>query len=128
MHDKLDTEQMHALGHAKLRVYVSGFLISVACTLVAYIFIDAATTTTEEYSRGVLVGIILLLAIAQLFVQLYCFLHLGKEPKPRWNLVTFSFAAILILVIVVGSLWIMNNLNYNMGMSAEQMDTYMLDQ
>jgi hypothetical protein len=34
----------------------------------------------------------------------------------------------MLVVIVAGSLWIMNNLNYNMMMTPEQMDAYMSKQ
>jgi len=54
------------------------------------------------------------LATIQLFVQLIFFLHLDREPKPFWNLQVLMFAAGVIVIIVVGSIWIMNNLNYNM--------------
>lgn len=54
-------------------------------------------------------------AISQLLVQLIFFLHLGRESKPRWNILVFLFAALVVLIVVVGSLWIMNNLDYHMG-------------
>ena len=47
-------------------------------------------------------------------VQLFLFLHLGLENKPHWNLITFLFMLLILVVIVLGSLWIMYNLNYNM--------------
>jgi cytochrome o ubiquinol oxidase operon protein cyoD len=61
-----------------------------------------------------LVAVIVGLAIIQLFVQLFFFLHLGEESKPRWNLMVLLFAAMVVIIVVFGSLWIMNNLNYNM--------------
>lgn len=47
-------------------------------------------------------------------IQLFFFLHLGLENKPHWNLITFLFTLLILVVIVLGSLWIMYNLNYNM--------------
>jgi heme/copper-type cytochrome/quinol oxidase subunit 4 len=55
------------------------------------------------------------LAIAQLITQLLFFLHLEKEPKPRWNLLVLSFAVTVAVILVFGSLWIMQNLNYRHG-------------
>jgi cytochrome o ubiquinol oxidase operon protein cyoD len=72
----------------------------------------------------VLVYIILALAVVQLVVQSVFFLHVGRDNK--WKLITYLFAILIVLIIVVGSLWIMNNLNYNMmQMTPEQMELYM---
>lgn len=54
-------------------------------------------------------------AISQLLVQLIFFLHLGRGSNVRWNILVFLFATLVILIVVIGSLWIMNNLDYNMG-------------
>jgi plastocyanin len=43
------------------------------------------------------------------------FLHLGREKKPRWNLLFLISTIGIILVVVVGSIWIMNHLHYNMS-------------
>lgn len=89
--------------------YIVGFILSIVLTFVAYILV------VNHILEGVwLVGAIIVLAIIQLFVQLFFFLHLGKESKPRWNLLMFSFALLVVVIVVFGSLWIMNNLNYNM--------------
>lgn len=52
-------------------------------------------------------------AIGQALIQLVFFLQLGLEEKPYWNIITFLFMVIVIIVIVGGSLWIMSNINYN---------------
>ena len=46
-------------------------------------------------------------------IQLVFFLHLGMESKPHWNTIAFLFMALVMLVVIGGSLWIMYNLNYN---------------
>jgi len=89
--------------------YVVGFVSSIVLTFVAYILV------VNHVLFGVgLVAVIVGLAIIQLFVQLFFFLHLGNEAKPRWNLMALLFAAMVVVIVVFGSLWIMNNLNYNM--------------
>lgn len=101
-----------------------GFGLSIVCTLV--VFFGA----TQKWFSGphVAVGFILLLAFIQALLQTRFFLHLDEEPKPRWQLHSFWFTALMVIVVVVGSLWVMINLNYNMGMSPEQMNEYMLKQ
>ncbi|MBE8365690.1 cytochrome o ubiquinol oxidase subunit IV, partial [Leptospira borgpetersenii serovar Balcanica] len=45
---------------------------------------------------------------------LVCFLHMNASSEERWNLVAFVFTLLIIAIVVVGSIWIMWNLNYNM--------------
>ncbi len=53
------------------------------------------------------------LAIVQFFVQLFFFLHLGHESKPRWRILIFSFMLLVVVIVVFGSIWIMQNLDYH---------------
>lgn len=92
-----------------LQAYGAGFVLSVVLTLLAFWVV-----TAKLYSPAFTVGIIVTLAIIQLFVQLIFFLHLGDETKPRWRLVTLGFGIGVVVIVVFGSLWIMNHLNYNM--------------
>jgi cytochrome o ubiquinol oxidase operon protein cyoD len=43
-------------------------------------------------------------------VQLRFFLHLGQEAKPRWETMIFYFMVLVLLIIALGSLWIMHDL------------------
>ena len=99
--------------------YVIGFVLSLTLTLVAYFLV-----VNHLLIGPVLIGAIILLAVTQFFVQVTLFLHVGEEAKPKWNLSAFLFMLLVVIIIVVGSLWIMANLNYNM-MSPTQMDEYM---
>lgn len=100
--------------------YVTGFFTALTVTLVAF-WVVASHGVTGGWLQAALI----VLALVQLGVQLLFFLHLGDETRPRWQLTAFIFTVIMVLVIVVGSLWIMNNLNYNMSMTPQQMDDYM---
>lgn len=72
--------------------------------------------------------LVMALAAAQMVIQLVFFLHLGNESSPKWNLAAFAFMLLMLGILVIGSLWIMNNLNYNMMMSPQEMNQYMLEQ
>jgi cytochrome o ubiquinol oxidase operon protein cyoD len=92
-----------------LKSYFIGFLLSIFLTLAAF------------YLAGnkVLTGFPLLVAVAalaflQAIAQLLLFLQLGKETKPRWNLLVLLFMLLIVGIVVIGSLWIMYNLNYRM--------------
>lgn len=104
-----------------LHLYVAGFIISVVLTVAAYLAV------VQQLAEGwLLLGVIVICALIQLYVQLVFFLHLGHESKPKWNVATFLFMLLVLLILVFGSIWIMNNLNYN-TMSPDETDTYLID-
>ncbi len=102
--------------------YASGFVLSILLTVAAYIAV-----TQHTFAGAALVTVIITLAIAQVLVQLFFFLHLGQETRPRWKLMVLLFMLVILGILVFGSLWIMQSLNYNM-MSPERMNIYMIDQ
>lgn len=106
---------------ATLGTYISGYVLSLVLTLVAYLLVRH-----PAYSNSVIVAVIVVLAIVQFLVQLVFFLHLGRETKPRWKLFVAISMIGIVLILVLGSLWIMNNLNYRM--TPQQVNTYLNDQ
>lgn len=112
--------RQHGAAQGTILSYTLGFILSLALTLAAYF-----TFTNRSLPDPLLVSVIVGLAIAQLLVQLIFFLHLGKESRPRWNLLVFLFMMLVLIIIVFGSLWIMNNLDYNM-MSPKETDEYIM--
>lgn len=104
--------------------YILGYVLSVTLTLAAF-FVVLRPGFFNLGSSGV-ISAILSLAVIQLVVQLIFFLHIGDESEGRWNLATFLTTVSVVLIIVVGSLWIMAHLNYNM--SSEQMNSYLIKQ
>lgn len=105
--------------HASMRTYTLGFVSCIVLTLAAYI-----AATTQGLNKHAAIGVIAVLAFVQLVVQLRGFLHLGVEFKPRWKLGVFAFMLVVVLILVVGSLWIMDNLNYRMMSSPQEMNQY----
>lgn len=107
---------------AAYRNYIAGFLLSIVLTLAVYIPVARHVHSHHTiYSDGLLLALMFCLAVVQLVVQLVFFLHLGRESKPRWNLMVFGLMLIVLLIVVGGSLWIMDNLNYHM-LSPEQIN------
>lgn len=103
--------------------YSIGYGLSVVWTFLAYLTVAIAT-----FSRSVTVAILVILAGLQLATQMICFLHITEKDTPRWRLVATAFTVMILVIVVAGSLWIMNSLNYNMHMTPDQMDTYMHSQ
>ena len=103
--------------------YASGFLGALTLTYLMYF------TATNGWLDGLwLAAFLLFLALVQIVLQLFVFLHIGREDGPRWTLISISYMSFMVLIIVVASLWIMANMNYNMHMSPEQMEQFMLEQ
>jgi cytochrome o ubiquinol oxidase operon protein cyoD len=100
----------HESEYGSFKTYLAGFLISIVLTLSAYLTVQLKGFTKTSIVVAIIVGF----ALLQLIAQLFLFLHLGKETKPRWKLFVLLFVIVVILILVFGSLWIMNNLNYRM--------------
>src|ERR1700758_83908 len=106
-----------------LAKYTTGFLLSLILTLIAY------SLVVSGGMNGWLLGTLGVLAIAQMVVQLIFFLHLGDETGQRLKLWSFIGMGIILLIVVIGSLWIMQNMNYNMlHMNADEKTHYMITQ
>lgn len=93
--------------HGTYKSNVIGFILSIALTLAAYFLV------TEQLLGNWMLNLALVfLGLTQVIFQLIFFLHLGDEPKPRWNFLAFLFMLSVVVILVAGSLWIMYNLDY----------------
>ena len=98
--------------HGTIGSYVIGFILSLIFTLIPYSLI-----VKQSITGGALLMIIIVFAVMQMIIQVTFFLHLGRGPKPRWNVFFFISTVGIILVVVAGSIVIINNLHYNMAPS-----------
>ncbi len=92
-----------------VRRYVLGYAIALVLTICTYL----VATSGAELTRD-LILMLGLLASAQLIVQALYFLHIGNDARPRWRTISFGVTVMVLLFIVGGSIWVMNNLDYNM--------------
>lgn len=108
----------------RLRSYVTGFILSVVLTLAAYFIV-----VEEKFAPRTMLLAVAGLAVIQLIVQLVFFLHLGREKRPRWNLMAFIFAIGVVIIVVFGSLWIMLSLDSRHGQdkSPEELEQYIIE-
>ena len=108
MNNRHNLHKEHEQGTA--RSYVVGFILALIFTLIPYHLV-----VSQNINGNKLLVTILGFAVAQLFVQVFFFLHLGRGPKPFYNVI-FFFATVGIIVIAIGgSLFIMTNLYNNMS-------------
>ncbi|CAK9884108.1 MAG: Cytochrome bo(3) ubiquinol oxidase subunit 4 [Candidatus Erwinia impunctatus] len=99
----------HGSSHGSVKSYMIGFILSIILTAIPFWMVMTGSAAKET-----LIGVVIVCAVVQVLVHLTYFLHLNTSPEERWNLVAIVFAALIVLIVVVGSLWIMWNLNYNM--------------
>ena len=104
-HD-LSLKEIKKESHGTLKAYVIGFIASIILTAASF-----GLVATRMLSGSLLVYAIVVLALIQAIVQLRFFLHVGQEAKPRWETVVFYFMVLVLLIIALGSLWVMHDLN-----------------
>lgn len=99
----------HAGGHASVKGYVIGFVLAVILTVIPFKIVMDGTM-----DKGTMLWTILGMAVVQIVVHLKYFLHLDSSSEQRGNVVALLFTALILVIVVAGSLWIMHNLNHNM--------------
>ena len=98
------------LGEKKLSIYIAGTITCIFLTLLPF-----AAVMFRGVFEETAVGIIVTCALAQFIIQLVCFLRLNYHTEQaRLNVQSFALCLFILFVILVGSLWIMDNLHHNM--------------
>jgi cytochrome o ubiquinol oxidase operon protein cyoD len=89
--------------------YLIGLGLAALITVVAF-FISG---TSLVWQPSIPIALFVL-AIAQMGVHLVFFLHITTGPDNVNNLLALAFGVLIVLLLIVGSLWIMSHLNHNM--------------
>jgi cytochrome o ubiquinol oxidase subunit IV len=89
--------------------YLIGLGLATLITVVA--FFIAGTSLVWQPSIPIALFV---LAIAQMGVHLVFFLHITSGPENVNNVLALAFGVLIVLLLIVGSLWIMSHLNHNM--------------
>ncbi|WP_180123643.1 cytochrome o ubiquinol oxidase subunit IV [Acinetobacter sp. YH12097] len=95
--------------HGNVKQYTIGFILSVLLTVIPF-----GMVMVGGFSRGLLVAVIAITAVAQVLIQLVYFLHMNSSSEQRWNVIAFVYTILTIAILLVGSVWIMNYLHFNM--------------
>lgn len=94
----------------RLRPYLAGFVLSLVLTVIPFGLVATRALPVEQILMAIAVA-----AMVQVVVHLRFFLHLDLRTTPKENLLALGFAAVLICIMIGGSLVIMFNLHYRMG-------------
>lgn len=106
MSEELSLRQIQKEWHGTLQAYAIGFLASLILTFASFTLV-----ITQALTGHALIFTIAFLAFVQAIFQLRFFLHAGQEAKPQWESLVLYFMIMVLLIIVLGSLWIMFDLN-----------------
>lgn len=110
-------QQAHAHGdvshgqstHGSRNSYLIGFALSAILTVIPFWLV------MSNAMLGInAIWMIAAFAAAQIFVQVYFFLHVDFSPEQRNTLYSFLFTLFVVAIVMGGSLWIMHNANENM--------------
>ncbi|MBG6158199.1 cytochrome o ubiquinol oxidase operon protein cyoD [Labrenzia sp. EL_159] len=92
-----------------LSTYLTGFVLAVVLTAIPF-----ALVWGELLTGPAVYYVIAVAAVLQVVVHLVFFLHLNLRSTSAENLFFLGFAAVLIFIMVGGSLWIMMDLHHRM--------------
>lgn len=92
--------------HGSYKSYIIGFILCLLLTIVSFLLVYSKLLTGHTLAYT-LIG----LGIVQAIIQMLFFLHVGQEDKPRWETISFCFMVMCVLILVIGSLWVLNDLN-----------------
>ena len=95
--------------HFTLRTYLTGFFTAAALTVVPF-WLVMARPVSGTLAAVLIVGF----AVAQILVHTFAFLPVNARAQGGWILIAYVFTAVILLIAVGGSLWIMFHLNSNM--------------
>jgi cytochrome o ubiquinol oxidase operon protein cyoD len=92
-----------------IAAYLVGLGLATFLTIVS--FFIARTTLVWQPSIPVALAV---LAIAQMGVHLVFFLHITTGPDNVNNVMALAFGVLIVFLVIVGSLWIIGQMNHNM--------------
>jgi cytochrome o ubiquinol oxidase operon protein cyoD len=110
-HDTAPGDEHH--GHAGVAEGVRGYLIGLILASGLTVASFWAAKSGAIWGPGVPVAL-LVFAVAQMGVHLAFFLHITTGPDNTNNVLALAFGTLIVLLVIVGSIWIMANMNHNM--------------
>lgn len=95
--------------HGSVKSYVTGLVLSLILTIIPFGVVMSGTLSVLTT-----VIVVAVTAVLQILVQLVMFMHMNTKADEGWNLMSFVFTLTILVLVVGGSLWIMQHLHLNM--------------
>ena len=96
--------------HASVKGYLTGFLLAVVLTAIPFWLVMGKVLPTSGMTALVVLGF----ATVQIVVHMVYFLHMNTRVEGGWSMLALLFTAVLVLIMLSGSIWVMYHLNTNM--------------
>jgi cytochrome o ubiquinol oxidase operon protein cyoD len=116
-HDHGDHGHDDGIPHVSAREYLTGFVLSLVLTAIPF----ALVMGKGVQNSTALAVVLLAFAAVQIVVHMVYFLHMNARSEGGWNLLALVFTAVLVVIVLSGSLWVMHHLNSNMMPGAHEM-------
>jgi cytochrome o ubiquinol oxidase operon protein cyoD len=104
------------VAHGSIKDYSIGFILSVILTAIPF-WLVMGKVLHPSLTGFVILGF----AALQVVVHMVYFLHMNSKSEGGWNMMALIFTAIVLFIVMAGSIWVMFHMNANMmpGMGAE---------
>jgi cytochrome o ubiquinol oxidase operon protein cyoD len=99
-----------APGHGSVKDYLIGFGLSVVLTAVPFWLVMTGAIADPRTTAYVIMAF----AAVQVVVHMVYFLHMNSKSENGWTLMALIFTAIIVVICLSGSLWVMYHMNINM--------------
>ena len=108
--DFLDAHHDDGIPHVSIREYLTGFVLSLVLTAIPF----ALVMGKGIHNATALAVVLLAFAAVQIVVHMVYFLHMNAKSEGGWNLLALVFTAVLVIIVLSGSMWVMQHMNRNM--------------
>ena len=96
-----------------IRQGIHGYLIGLVLAALLTVASFYAVNTQLIWGPGIAV-VLAVLAVAQIGVHLVFFLHVTTAPDNTNNVLALAFGVLIVILLIGGSVWIMDHLNERM--------------
>ncbi|MCS4243656.1 cytochrome o ubiquinol oxidase operon protein cyoD [Rhizobium sp. BIGb0125] len=118
-HDDHEHDHHDGADHGSFKSYMIGFILSVLLTAVPFWLVMGDVLDNKTFTVLLIMG----LGVIQIFVHMIYFLHMNTKSEGGWTFMALIFTVVVVMITLIGSLWVMYNMNKNMmpTMTIEQM-------
>jgi cytochrome o ubiquinol oxidase operon protein cyoD len=109
-HDAHGHDHHDGASHGTMQSYMIGFVLSIILTAIPFWLVMGDVITDKTVTTLVIVAF----AAVQIVVHMVYFLHMNTKSEGGWTFMSMVFTLIVVMIALVGSLWVMYNMNVNM--------------
>ncbi len=109
-HDDQHGHHDDHVDHGSVKTYAIGFILSVILTAIPFWLVMGNVINNSSTTAFVILGF----AAVQIVVHMIYFLHMNTKSEGGWSMLALVFTVMVVVIMLVGSIWVMYHLNTNM--------------